>query len=48
MATVGQKEISREWPNEEGLIAETTKQTQITNLIPEEDLTPQRIRVGRK
>ena len=33
--TKGEKELRTNWPIEEGLIAETTKQTgNITNLVP--------------
>ncbi len=36
MASSGEKEISKRWPVEKGLIARTTKQTgNIENLIPE-------------
>jgi hypothetical protein len=49
MATIGQKELRDDYPVEEGLVAETTKQTGVTNLIAEEaDITIQRNRVGLK
>ena len=35
MATIGEKELRRNWPHESGLIAGTTKQEgRQTNLIP--------------
>jgi len=39
MATIGTQDISKDYPNEEGLIAETTKQTGNPNLIATEEGT---------
>jgi len=34
--TIKEKELKTEWPITEGLTADTTKQTQVMNLMPEE------------
>ena len=40
MATIGEKELKRDWPNEEGLILGTTKRSdEPASLEPEVDLT---------
>ena len=48
MATIGEKEIKTDWPNEDGLIAKTTKQTgRQTNLVPiQGSLVPKRTKEG--
>ena len=41
------KELKTAWPIEEGLTAETTKQTGRTmNLVPQKSLVPKRLKVG--
>jgi len=47
-STSGEKELKRNWPNESGLTAETTKQEgRQSNLVAEEgSLVPKREKVG--
>jgi len=45
--TTGEKELKTDWPIEEGLTAETQKQTgRVMNLVPEISLVPERKKVG--
>ena len=45
--TIGEKELSKRWPVEDGLTAATTKQEgHIENLIPETSLISERERKG--
>ena len=46
--TAGEKELKTDWPIEEGLTAETQKQTgRTTNLVPQEgSLVPRRYKKG--
>ena len=46
-STTGEKEIKRDWPHEEGLIARTTKQEGTASYDkPEVSLVPDRLKVG--
>ena len=45
--TAGQKELKTDWPIEDGIIAETTKQTgHVMSLVPEKSFVSQRYKVG--
>lgn len=45
--TAGEKELKTDWPIEDGIIAETTKQTgHVMNLVPEDTIVPSRYRAG--
>lgn len=45
--TIGEKELKTNWPVTEGLTAGTTKQTgRTSNLVPENSLIPERLKVG--
>ena len=47
MATHNEKELKTNYPYEEGLVAETTKQTgRVMNLVPENSVVPKRKQVG--
>lgn len=48
MTTIGEKEIKKDWPVEEGIDDfETQSQIgRVANLVPSESLVPNRLKVG--
>ena len=44
--TFREKELKTSWPFEEGLTAETTRQTKEKSLKPEQSFVPARYKVG--